>query len=224
MITRRKVLSGFGTLFSGALTGGALFSMPGCAGSSEAGEARGAALDTVLGEDLPEPARQLIIAAEAQIGLTRRYDPSYVRLDYPGGDVPLERGVCTDVVIRAYRAGLGLDLQELVHEDMRAAFADYPPHWGLKKPDPNIDHRRVPNLAAFFARQGAEVKDGSYRPGDLVTQNVFGRPHIVVVSAKTSPLTGRRRVIHNMGRGTEYGDWLGLFPETGHFRFRTLAA
>ena len=100
---------------------------------------------------------KLAAAAEAQIGKTVLYDPAYVRLAYPGGDVPMERGVCTDVVIRAYRDGLGIDLQKRVHEDMRAHFAAYPRQWGLAQPDSNIDHRRVPNLQTYFKRKGAAM-------------------------------------------------------------------
>src|SRR4051794_40789025 len=114
---------------------------------------------------------KLIAAARGQIGVTTGYDPAYVVLDYPAGDVPEERGVCTDVVIRAFRK-LGVDLQQLVHEDMAAHFSKYPQNWGLKRPDKNIDHRRVPNLMTFFTRQGKKLpvsKDAAdYQPGDLV--------------------------------------------------------
>lgn len=106
---------------------------------------------------------RLVDAARQQIGVTRLYDPTYVRLAYPGGDVAQDRGVCTDVVVRAYRRAFGLDLQKLVHEDMLANFAAYPKDWGLKSPDRNIDHRRVPNLAAFFGRRGVAHQRGSRR-------------------------------------------------------------
>ena len=117
--------------------------------------------------------RDLVAAARSQIGTTVTYDPSYQSMDYPGGDVPIDRGVCTDVIIRALRKSHGIDLQKRVHEDMKANFSKYPKIWGLKVTDRNIDHRRVQNLQAYFKRMGYETpvtKDASdYRPGDLVT-------------------------------------------------------
>ena len=114
----------------------------------------------------------LVQSAYAQVGKTVKYDPAYERIAFPGGDVPLERGVCTDVIVRAFR-GIGVDLQALVNRDMRAAFGAYPKLWGLSRPDPNIDHRRVQNLAVFFKRHGKELpvsKEASdYKPGDIVT-------------------------------------------------------
>jgi uncharacterized protein YijF (DUF1287 family) len=166
-------------------------------------------------------AKRLVGAAEAQIGVTLDYDPAYVRLAYPGGDLPLVRGVCADVIVRAYRRGLGIDLQREVHEDMVRAFASYPALWGLKRPDRNIDHRRVPNLAAFFRRRGAALAAGeAFEPGDLVTQMVNGHlPHIVVVSNRRSADSSRYEVIHNIGEGTVRADTLGAYPMTGHFRY-----
>lgn len=170
---------------------------------------------------VPAKAQRLIAAAEAQIGVTLDYDPAYARLAYPGGDVPPLRGVCADVIVRAYRAGLGIDLQREVHEDMAQAFGTYPALWGLKRPDRNIDHRRVPNLAAFFRRRGAALEDGAaYRPGDLVTQEVNGHlPHIVIVSDKRAENSSRYQVIHNIGGGTVRADTLETYPMTGHFRY-----
>ena len=139
--------------------------------------------------DLTEPTRPtppLVAAARSQIGRTVLYDPSYVGLAYPGGDVPIDRGVCTDVVIRALRDAFDLDLQRLVHEDMKSAFASYPTIWGLKRPDRNIDHRRVPNLRRYFERQGyalaVRMDKGRFLPGDLVTCTVANRPHIMIAS------------------------------------------
>lgn len=165
---------------------------------------------------LPELARR-------QIGVTTTYDPDYVQLPYPGGDVPMDRGVCTDVVIRALRL-LGFDLQKEVHQDMAAHFAAYPKNWGLRRPDKNIDHRRVPNLRTFFTRRGWALpisdKPGDYRPGDLVTCTVAGRlPHIVIVSDRKSP-DGVPLIIHNIGSGTQEEDALFEFPITGHYRVR----
>jgi uncharacterized protein len=163
----------------------------------------------------------LVSAARKQIGVTTVYDPAYVRLSYPNGDVPPDRGVCTDVVIRALRTG-GLDLQKVVHEDMRAHFARYPQKWGLRGPDRNIDHRRVPNLQTWFARQDWQLTPtrnaDSYRAGDLVTWMLPGNlPHIGIVSDRTS-LTGTPLIIHNIGRGTREENILFAYPITGHYR------
>jgi uncharacterized protein YijF (DUF1287 family) len=170
------------------------------------------------------PAVELVAAARSQIGVTVRYDSSYQRIAYPGGDVPMERGVCTDVVVRAYRK-LGVDLQKLVHEDMRAHWAAYPhpAKWGLKRPDTNIDHRRVPNLATFFRRHGTTFPPSHdpqrYRPGDLVVWELpFGLPHIGIVADRWSP-GGTPLVIHNIGSGTKSEDVLFAFTITGHYRY-----
>ncbi|MBC8036753.1 MAG: DUF1287 domain-containing protein [Rhizobiales bacterium] len=168
---------------------------------------------------------KLIAAAENQIGKTLWYDGAYVPLSYPGGDVPIERGVCTDVVIRAFRDGLGIDLQELVHEDMRRAFASYPRIWGLEKPDSNIDHRRVPNLQVFFSRRKASLPVSSdaslYLPGDVVTMTVAGgRPHIALVTHRASNDGLRPLCVHNIGAGARLEDILFAFDLTGHYRFR----
>ncbi|MBD8525666.1 DUF1287 domain-containing protein [Pseudomarimonas arenosa] len=165
---------------------------------------------------------QLVAAAEAQLGVTTSYDPSYRRLDYPMGDVPMHTGVCTDVVIRAYRE-LGIDLQRRVHEDMRAAFDDYPRLWGLHKPDRNIDHRRVPNLQTFFRRHAAELtvtqQPASYLPGDLVTWRLPGNlPHIGIVSAERTA-DGEPLILHNIGFGVRKEAILFAYPITGHYRF-----
>lgn len=167
-------------------------------------------------------AEKLVGAAEAQIGVTTRYDPAYVRLAYPMGDVPEDRGVCTDVVIRAYRSAFGFDLQQHVHDDMRAAFAAYPKIWGLARPDRNIDHRRVPNLERFLARKRSALPvtqvASDYRPGDLVTQRLPGNlPHIAIVSRSPGP-TGAPKVVHNIGGGARLEDTLFGFPIVGHFR------
>ncbi|GAB6909361.1 conserved hypothetical protein [Desulfosarcina cetonica] len=169
-----------------------------------------------------DPPSGLVTAARAQIGITRIYDPAYVKLTYPGGDVPRDRGVCTDVVIRAMRDAFGLDLQQRVHADMRAHFDRYPRHWGLSRPDPNIDHRRVPNLQTFFKRQGwalpVSSRPADYRPGDLVTCTVpRHRPHIMIVSNRKTA-TGVPYVIHNIGAGAREEARLFEFPLTGHYR------
>ncbi len=151
------------------------------------------------------------------------YDGSYHSIPYPMGDVPDHIGVCTDVVIRSYRA-VGIDFQQLVHEDMQEHFSQYPNHWGLKKPDPNIDHRRVPNLQIFFTRHGQVLpvtRHGSdYQAGDLVTWTVAGRlPHIGIVIDELVPDTDRPFIIHNIGEGPQKEDILFEFPITGHYRY-----
>ncbi len=167
-------------------------------------------------------ALQLVQAARSQIGVTTSYDGSYVALDYPGGDIPLKRGVCTDVVIRALRK-MGADLQKLVHVDMRANFPKYPKRWGLKRPDKNIDHRRVPNLQTFMKRRGLSLpvtKTASdYRAGDFMTCLVSGNlPHIVIVSDKKND-RGEPLIIHNIGSGTVEESGLFTYEITGHYRW-----
>jgi len=164
----------------------------------------------------------LVDAARQQIGVTKCDDGRYVTLAYPGGDVPMERGVCTDVIVRAYRQ-FGIDLQQLIHEDMRRNGSVYPKLWKLTRPDPNIDHRRVPNLARFFTRQGQSMPAGTepdaYLPGDLVTWRLpAGIPHIGIVSDRRSE-TGTPLVIHNIGSGAVEDNILLAFPITGHYRY-----
>ncbi|WP_425501527.1 DUF1287 domain-containing protein [Pseudoxanthomonas kalamensis] len=166
----------------------------------------------------------LVAAARQQIGVTRLYDPAYVVLDYPGGDVPRDRGVCTDVVVRALRTQ-GIDLQQAVHEDMRANFRLYPQQWGLTGPDRNIDHRRVPNLMRWFERNGWGMPIGDqasdYAAGDIVAWKLSGSGllHVGIVSdrsaADATPL-----VIHNIGAGTQENDLLFRHTIIGHYRPR----
>jgi len=175
------------------------------------------------GQGLASPAQSLVTAARKQIGVTVTYDGSYRTLRYPGGDVPLDRGVCTDVVIRAYRE-LGIDLQRSVHEDMRANWAAYPTRWGLKKTDTNIDHRRVPNLAVFFQRHGTSLpvstRADAFKPGDIVTWNLPGNlPHIGIITDATSS-DGTPLVIHNIGAGTQMDDILFAYEMVGHYRYQ----
>ncbi len=153
------------------------------------------------------------------------YDGSYQPVSYPGGDVPSNRGVCTDVVIRSYRK-LGIDLQELVHEDIKSNFLQYPSRqiWGLTQPDTNIDHRRVPNLQVFFTRNGQKLGITSsaedYRSGDLVTWMLPGNfPHIGIVTNRYSKETGNPMIVHNIGRGPELEDMLFSYRITGHYRY-----
>ncbi|WP_067216674.1 DUF1287 domain-containing protein [Marinomonas gallaica] len=153
------------------------------------------------------------------------YHGSYYKLDYPNGDVPAHFGVCTDVIIRSYRA-LGIDLQERVHEDMTANFSLYPSNriWGLKRPDANIDHRRVPNLQTFFSRHGSELpiyeQGAQYQSGDIVTWMLPGnKPHIGIVSDLWSKDQERPLMVHNIGYGPELEDMLFDYPITGHYRY-----
>lgn len=160
-------------------------------------------------------------AALAQVGVTTSYDPSYRRLDFPNGDVPVATGVCADVVVRALRK-VGVDLQAELNRDMRSHFDAYPANWGLSKPDRNIDHRRVPNLRRWFQRNGwslgASADAADYRPGDIVSwQLVDGRPHIGVVSLRRT-LDGRPLVVHNIAVGAREEDVLFAWTITGRFR------
>lgn len=169
-------------------------------------------------------AHALIAAARRQIGVTLAYDPAYTRLAFPGGDVPRAKGVCTDVVIRAYRDALALDLQALVNADMKAAFAAYPKRWGLKRPDSNIDHRRVPNLETFLARKHAQLplpaRSTDWQPGDIMTCLVGGTlPHIGIVSNRRTMIAGRPLLIHNIGQGTREEDALDDHRITGRYRW-----
>ncbi len=165
--------------------------------------------------------------SDAALKLTEqkvKYDPTYFTIPYPNGDVPSDKGVCTDVVIRAYRT-LSIDLQKEVHEDIKGNFKKYPNNWGLKKPDKNIDHRRVPNLMTFFTRHG-EVKKISdspedYKPGDIVCWNLGGNiTHIGIVVDKKSSDGKRYKVVHNIGAGQVLEDCLFSFKIIGHYTYK----
>ncbi|MEM0984904.1 MAG: DUF1287 domain-containing protein [Pseudomonadota bacterium] len=164
---------------------------------------------------------RLVDAARSQIGVTVGYDPAYRALDYPGGDVAPTTGVCTDVIIRAYRSALGFDLQVAINEDMVSDFSAYPDRWGLSRTDRNIDHRRVPNLETYFKREGAERAADGWTAGDLFTGRL-GRaklPHIAIVSDRRTHGESRPLLIHNIGRGTEESDAWSLFSDWRRFRF-----
>lgn len=169
--------------------------------------------------------QQLVAAAIERTNHSVRYDPAYVRISYPGGDVPAETGVCTDEVIRSYRA-VGIDLQKEVHEDIVANFELYPRQWRWLQvhPDSNIDHRRVPNLMVFFARKGKSLpitaRAEDYSPGDMVTWDLGGGvPHIGIVVDRKSPQTGRFMVVHNIGQGPKMEDVLFAWKITGHYEY-----
>jgi uncharacterized protein YijF (DUF1287 family) len=188
---------------------GASLARPGCAATPARAQAT------------PRAAR-LIAAARSQIGVTLHYDAAYTSLPFPKGDVPRAKGVCTDVIVRAYRDAFGLDLQALVNADMRAAFGVYPRTWGLSRPDPSIDHRRVPNLRVWLGRRGAALPiprgGAGWRPGDIFTSLVDSRgTHIGLVSDRSGangPL-----IIHNIGAGAREEDALLAWPITGRYRW-----
>jgi hypothetical protein len=191
-----------------------LFALVLLAGAARAGEPPAAAELSF--------ASRLSAAALERTSHTVRYEGAYVRIPYPGGDVPASTGVCTDEVIRSYRA-LGIDLQKEVHEDMARHFALYPRLWKGTGPDTNIDHRRVPNLRVFFTRKGQSLpvtkEAADYLPGDLVTWTLPGNlPHIgLVVDAKAD--SGRYQIVHNVGQGPKREDVLFAWPITGHYRY-----
>ena len=165
----------------------------------------------------------LVRAAIERTAHDVRYDPAYVTISYPGGDVPDTMGVCTDVIIRSYRK-IGIDLQKGVHEDMKLNFDAYPKIWGLKRPNTSIDHRRVPNLMTFFRREGAAlpISDSSadYRPGDIVAWNLHaGILHIGIVTDRTNESGDRFLIAHNIGAGPELEDCLFDWKIIGHFRY-----
>ena len=168
--------------------------------------------------------RKVLESADKQLELTKSYDPNYEVITYPNGDVPIEKGVCTDVVIRAFR-NANVDLQKEVHEDMAANFAAYPNKWNLKSPDKNIDHRRVPNLQTFFTRRGTSLpitqNNEDYKPGDVVAWDLDGKgmTHIGLVSNLWNENTKRYSIIHNIGGGATVDDKIFDWKIIGHYRY-----
>lgn len=179
-----------------------------------------------LPDNAPPQLKQMLDGAIGQAGVTTSYDPSYVALDYPGGDVPEQTGVCSDVVVRAFRKA-GIDLQKEIHEDIEAARSDYPTKWGAIDPDPNIDHRRVLNLMAYFRRQGKSLPISynatDYHPGDIVawdlTNGINHIDHIGIVTNMLSDSADRYLIVHNIGSGTRVEDVLFEWTIKGHYRF-----
>lgn len=177
-------------------------------------------------ESLADPFTQKLVSAAIERTHHKiRYDGRYFSISYPNGDVPAHLGVCTDVVIRSYRK-LGIDLQKLLHDDIKANFDLYPSKkiWGLNKPDPNIDHRRVPNLQVFFSRHGRKIpvttRPRDYKPGDLVTWMLPGNlPHIGIITDKHDILSGEPLVVHNIGNGPALEQMLFRYEITGHYRY-----
>jgi uncharacterized protein YijF (DUF1287 family) len=167
--------------------------------------------------------QKLVDAAKERTTHAVQYDGSYMTLAYPGGDIPDNLGVCTDLIVRCYRI-IGIDLQKEVHEDISENFTEYPKFWGLSKPDPNIDHRRVLNLQSFFRRKGEVLpvteNPEDYTSGDLVTWKLAENvPHIGIVIDRRSVDNKRPIVVHNIGRGPEIEDMLFKYPITGHYRY-----
>jgi uncharacterized protein len=172
---------------------------------------------------LPHQAEQVVAGAVEQTGYTRLYDPAYVQLAYPGGDPPPDRGVCSDVVVRAFRRA-GVDLQKEVHEDMARNFAAYPKQWHLRAPDANIDHRRVPNLMTYFTRMGKSLaistKPEDYAPGDVVAWDLGnGLLHVGVVSGTRASDSRDYEIVHNIGAGARLEDVLFSWTIIGHYRY-----
>lgn len=172
---------------------------------------------------IPDSVTRILENCVYQTGKTKYYDPQYQALRYPMGDVDISRGVCTDVLVRAFRAA-GVDFQRLIHEDMKDHFSEYPQKWGLKKPDRNIDHRRVPNIVTYLKRTGRELaisdQAQDYQPGDLVTWKIPGNlDHIGIVSNVLVEGTNRYGIFHNIGNGAVLEDVLFEYTITGHFRY-----
>jgi len=170
------------------------------------------------------PQLKLVIdGAIDQVGKTTGYDASYQKIDYPNGDVPIETGVCSDVIVRAFRKA-GIDLQKDVHEDMKKNFSSYPTRWGLSGPDANIDHRRVPNLMTYFTRQEKSLSTGgssdNFLPGDIVTWDLGnGTDHVGMVTNVWYKPSQRYLIVHNIGGGTRMEDALFAWKITGHYRY-----
>ena len=176
-----------------------------------------------LPDSAPAALKQVVQSAMDQTGVTNAYDPAYVKIDYPNGDVPDDRGVCADVIVRAFRKG-GVDLQKEVHEDMKDAWAAYPKKWNAAGPDSNIDHRRVLNLRTYFERAqkslpvSSEAKD--YLPGDVVSWDLGnGLDHIGIVVNRWSEASNRYLIVHNVGLGARLEDVLFAWKITGHYRY-----
>lgn len=176
-----------------------------------------------LPANAPPELKRMLDGAIAQAGVTTSYDPAYVAISYPGGDVPEQTGVCSDVVVRAFRKA-GIDLQKEIHEDMKAARSDYPTKWGATSVDANIDHRRVLNLMAYFKRQRKSLPVSfsatDYQPGDIVAWDLAGGiDHIGIVTNMLSDSGDRYLIVHNIGAGTRVEDVLFDWTIKGHYRF-----
>lgn len=203
-----------------------LLSFAGCRQPAHRGNSTGAVPAHPVLKSLPQNSspqlKQLIDGAVDQAGVTTGYDPSYVSIQYPGGDVPINTGVCSDVLVRAFRKA-GIDLQKEVHEDMARAWDEYPKRWGLSSPDSNIDHRRVLNLMTYFKRQGKSIpitdEPDDYHPGDVVAWDLGGGVyHIGLVTNMLSETQRECLIVHNIGGGTRVEDVLLNWTIKGHYR------
>ena len=201
--------------------------MEGCRAPSHRGSAKGALPDRVVFKAIPANSsprlKQLIDGAISQAGVTTGYDPSYAKIQYPNGDVPIDTGVCSDVLVRAFRKA-GVDLQKEVHEDMTRAWDEYPKRWGMSGPDSNIDHRRVLNLMKYFERAGKSVpitdEPDDYLPGDIVAWDLGGGTyHVGMVTNMLSETQRECLIVHNIGGGTRVEDVLLNWTIKGHYRF-----
>lgn len=221
MHNRRFILFGLGAALTGCKRSNADAGYAVNALSIDAPPAR---IEAATAVDAAQPIHvQLAQAAEARTYVDVVYDGAYVAIDYPGGEIADDRGVCADLVVRAYRA-VGVDLQVALHEDMSAHFSDYPNIWGLRRPDSNIDHRRVLNLEAYFTRRGdalgEELDEGAIQPGDLVAWRVDDRlPHIGLATTLTDR-GGRRLFAHNIGAGPELAACYDAWTRKGVYRHR----
>jgi uncharacterized protein len=211
---------------SGAFAILLLVSFAGCRQQAHRGSSIGVLPARPVLKALPQNSspqlKQLIDGAVAQAGVTTGYDPSYVSIQYPGGDVPINTGVCSDVLVRAFRK-TGIDLQKEVHEDMARAWDEYPKRWGLSSPDSNIDHRRVLNLMTYFKRQGKSIpitaEPDDYLPGDVVAWDLGGGVyHIGLVTNMLSETQRECLIVHNIGGGTRVEDVLLNWTIKGHYR------
>ncbi|HKR15193.1 MAG TPA: DUF1287 domain-containing protein [Pyrinomonadaceae bacterium] len=176
-----------------------------------------------LPDNAPPQLKQMLEGAIAQAGVTTGYDPAYVALEYPGGDVPEKTGVCSDVVVRAFRKA-GIDLQKEVHEDIKSARSAYPTKWGANAPDKNIDHRRVLNLMTYFTRQRKSLSISNnaadYQPGDVVSWELTsGIDHIGIVTNMLSESADRYLIVHNIGAGARIEDVMFAWTIKGHYRY-----
>lgn len=212
--SRRGQFPCFGVLFLSTVLAGFGLSRPVLPQSNASQEAR-----------RREFSQRLVAAAIERTQHVVRYDPAYVRISYPGGDVPADTGVCTDEIIRSYRS-VGVDLQKEVHEDLAANFGLYPRRWRwlTSHPDSNIDHRRVPNLMVFFARKGESLalsgRGEDYAPGDIVTWDLGGGvPHVGILVDQKAASSGRYMIVHNIGLGPRTEDVLFNWKITGHYRY-----
>ena len=206
----------------------ALLSLPACTrteGSEPRAQVRQAPAPALRADTIAiasDSVRTVVNAAIGQSEYTVEYDPTYVTLEYPGGDVPRETGVCADVVVRAFRA-VGIDLQKEVHEDMARSFSSYPKRWGLRRPDRNIDHRRVANLMTFFERKGAslplESDPAGYLPGDVVAWELDNKLLHIGMVTNIRDESGRPMMVHNIGQGARIEERLFAWKVIGHYRF-----